>query len=142
MKSSIARLGLSGQLAVAFGLPAVGLVAITVFCCCEHARRRARHRVVDRRCAAGGRDGCGGMGRGQHRRALPQATTVTQRLSGGNLTDAATVAEHGPCAELGVALRALRERWAVMLGKLFVVEMARLGRNQGSGRVEYKWSIR
>jgi methyl-accepting chemotaxis protein len=50
--------------------------------------------------------------------ALAQATAVAQRLSSGNLTDVAIVAEHGPCAELGVALRALRERLAATLGQV------------------------
>jgi methyl-accepting chemotaxis protein len=118
MKSSIARLGLSGQLAVAFALPVVGLAVLTVIAA-VNTQGGAHDTVLWIGVAllvaalvvvVWVASSIGG--------ALAQATAVAQRLSSGNLTDAATVAEHGPCAELGVALHALRERLAATLGQV------------------------
>ena len=118
MKSSIARLGLGAQLALAFVLPIAGLAALTVL-----AALSTQGGVRDAVLIAGAvllaaavvlavwvARGIGG--------ALAQATAVARRLSSGNLTDATTAAEHGPCGELGVALRALRGRLSATLGQV------------------------
>jgi methyl-accepting chemotaxis protein len=118
MKMSIAKLGLGGQLGLALGLPVAGLGALTVLAA-VNTQEGARAAVLMTGVALWAVAlilalwVAAGIGA-----ALSQATAVAQRLGSGNLTDTAAVPEHGPCAELGVALRVLRERLIATLGQV------------------------
>jgi len=118
MKSSIGGLSLGGQLGLAFGLPLTGLTVLTVLAA-GNTQGGARDAVlitgavvlvVAAIMAFWVASSVGG--------ALSQATAAAQRLSSGNLTDAGTLAQRGPCAELGVALHALRERLTATLSQV------------------------
>ena len=102
MKSSIAKLGLSSQLGLAFGLPVIGLATLTALAAIN-TQGVVRSVVL----MTGGAllvaalilalwvaASVGG--------ALSQATAVAQRLGRGNLTDMATLADMKdlPAAEL------------------------------------------
>jgi methyl-accepting chemotaxis protein len=118
MKSSIVKLSLSGQLGLAVGLPVSGLASLTVLAA-ANLQGGARDAVLMTGAvlaiaalilAIWVAASIGG--------ALSQVTAVVERLSSGNLADITAVAEHGPCAELSVALNALRERLVTTLGQV------------------------
>jgi methyl-accepting chemotaxis protein len=118
MTSSITRLGLGGQLALAFGLPLAGLAALTTLAA-FNTQGGARDAVLITGAAllVAASALAVWVGRGIVA-ALSQATDTAQRLSSGNLTDIAGAVEGGLCAELVRALGALRERLTTTLGQV------------------------
>jgi len=110
MKSAIAGLGLGAQLSVALAVPVLGLAAVTVLAAFNMQGAAVSVVLVTGAALVLGSTLLALWTTRAVGRALRQATAAAQRLSSGNLTDVVNLPSHGPCAELGMALRALRDR--------------------------------